>query len=449
MRLRTAVLANPLLVIAIVLALAGVAVAAVPAFQASEKPTFCNNCHEMQPYYTAWTQGSHKSVDCVACHVDGGTVNHIAHKVEASKELWIHLTGDPRFPGGTTDVPNARCLACHKDIPGKTGPRFSHKAHVGEAPCIQCHATAGHQVSLEALGKAGVLATSAVATAQAEAKTSLTTTGSMAGHVAVSCTKCHGAKEIACSKCHTPPHDPRGECTGCHAPGTRWVFTHPTSTDCASCHKAPARHFPGACTDCHSPSVAFKDTKYAHDSSACASCHASPSGHSTAAACAECHRKPGTSWAFSHPSSKSCASCHSAPRGHYAGACATCHSPSIAFKKAVFRHTAGSNCASCHKAPSGHNAAVACASCHRKPGVSWAASHPSSSSCSSCHKPPASHYGTGCSSCHRVGVAWRQATFSHPRVQHGYKAFACVKCHPSGYRSHSCTTCHGPEGGDD
>jgi len=61
---------------------------------------------------------------------------------------------------------------------------------------------------------------------------------------------------------------------------------------------------------------------------------------------------------------------------------------------------------------------------------------------------PGGHYGSSCASCHSPGRPWSSATFSHPSVTHGYRAFPCAKCHPGGYRSHSCTTCHGPGGSD-
>jgi hypothetical protein len=112
--------------------------------------------------------------------------------------------------------------------------------------------------------------------------------------------------------------------------GSRWVFRHPSSTSCASCHSRPAGHRAGAC--------------------------------------ATCHRTPG-SFRFTHPSSKSCSSCHTAPASHYGTSCANCHSPSRAWRSATFSHPSipgGEHtyrsfaCTKCH--PSGPPA-VYC-SCH-------------------------------------------------------------------------------------
>jgi len=450
MRLRARLLAHPLISIALLLVFAGVA-AAVPAFQASERATFCVSCHEMAPYYDAWTDGAHHRVECVECHVDAGALNHVSHKVVAAKELWVHLTGDPRFPKGTAKVPDTRCLSCHASIPQSTGPRFSHKAHAGTGGCVTCHADAGHRVSLESLKAADALKPRAESTTTAQiggaAPAAVTTS---TAHVTISCTKCHDLDKTECSQCHEPPHKKRGECATCHRPGPRWSFTHPTAGDCTSCHQAPAKHYGAACASCHSPAVPFAKTVYTHTAAACEPCHAAPAGHNRAAACAACHTRPGASWAFSHPASSACASCHRAPAKHYGSSCASCHSPGVAFSKAVFRHTS-SKCASCHKAPGGHNRSASCSTCHKKPGVSWAATHPSSNACASCHKAPSSHFGSACASCHKPLVPWRSATFKHPSTgrEHTYRSFACVKCHPNGYSSHTCTACHGPEGDDD
>ncbi|MDO8964053.1 MAG: NapC/NirT family cytochrome c [Coriobacteriia bacterium] len=519
MRLRTALMTHPLVTLAILLGVVGAAFASVPAFKASEAPAFCNSCHEMQPFYTAWSAGAHRNTDCVDCHVDPGTWNHVTHKVIAAKELWVHVAGDPKFPGGDVEVPNERCLRCHADITNKVTPSgFSHRQHAGKANCIQCHRETGHKVSISALKKAGILkpGTSDTQGRALSVQTSGSIESTVALHVKVTCTECHDLAKTACATCHQPKHQARGACSTCHRPGPAWAFAHPASTDCVSCHKAPTKHFPGtcatchspaagfkaasfdhvgatactschaaparhfsgSCTSCHSPSTPFKKTVFRHTSNDCASCHPRPSGHRSGA-CATCHTNPGSSWAFSHPSSTSCASCHRAPAKHFGSSCSTCHTPRIAFARTVFRHKASMNCGQCHKAPANHygstcrtchtpgkafasavfkhsaglNCAtchkakhrgypVSCASCHTRPGSSWAHTHPSSRSCASCHSAPSNHYGTSCASCHSPSRAWSSATFSHPRVQeHTYRSFPCVRCHPNGYSSHYCS-CH-------
>jgi NapC/NirT cytochrome c family, N-terminal region len=423
MRLRGLLLTHPAAILAAALiALSVAGAAAVPVFKATEKPTFCISCHEMQPYYDAWEVGAHKDVDCVACHVDPGTLDHLEHKAVATKELVDHFTTKPAFPRGDAVVPDVRCLVCHKDILNSTGPKFSHKQHAGTAPCVRCHRDTGHQVSLEALKKAGVLAKSssvASGTGPAASLRSASASGSVvatsAAHVAIpQCTKCH---DLDKQKCDT-------------------------------CHKAPAYHFPGDCATCHkAPGVSFKTVSYDHADPTCTSCHTAPAKH-RAGQCSTCHHNTGTDWKFTHPTSIQCSNCHAAPGGHYGPSCSGCHKVGVPFKNAKVAHNLSLNCAGCHTPPGGHHAGR-CSTCHRSPGASWAFTHPASTSCASCHGAPANHYGNTCSSCHSPSRAWASATFTHPSVNHGWKAWACVKCHPNGYASHSCTTCHGPNGGGD
>lgn len=492
-RLRSALVSHPFISAAVAVGLlAGLAAGAVPAFSATEQPSFCRSCHEMNPYHDAWSAGAHRSVACVECHVDAGTVAHVTHKAIAAKELWVHLTGDPKFPTGAGAPPDERCLRCHPDGRTlKTVSGFDHAKHTGTGPCVTCHRDTGHLVTSAALAREGVLRAGAEATAPvagvppgvsvaaaATAETTPSAESSRGVHVATSCSTCHDQLKEDCSTCHTPAHKARtGACVTCHAAGVRWAFRHPANDACTTCHAVPAKHLPGTCTTCHAIGRPFKDVRYTHTGGACSTCHTAPTRHRAGdcstchragsswsfahpgagsactachkaparhrgGACQTCHRRAGVSWAFAHPSSNSCASCHKAPAKHYGASCSSCHKVGVPFRKAVFRHVWRSGCSSCHKAPSGHRSG-ACESCHRNAGSNWAFSHPSSTSCSSCHKAPSGHYGTSCSSCHSPSRAWSNATFTHPRLQeHTYKSFACSSCHPSGYSSASCTSCH-------
>ena len=429
MKIKNLLLTHPAALLAALLIALGAAGVVVPVFKATEKPAFCISCHEMKPYYDAWQSGAHKSVDCVACHVDSGTVNRLKHKVVATKELVDHFTTSPSFPRGDARVPDTRCLSCHKDILSSTGPTFSHKKHAGTALCVQCHRNAGHRVSLDALRKAGVLAKASATTSETTttallAKLASSGTEASRSKVATSalhvpipqCTRCHNLDKQACGTCHKALHKilPTATgCSSCHRPGVKWAFTHPTDEPaCAACHKSPANHFPGQCSTCHHASgVSFKNASYGHTDPTCTTCHAAPAGH----------------------------------RG---GACENCHKVGVPFKSAKIVHNLSLDCTRCHARPGSHRGGQ-CSTCHRNAGSNWGFTHPTSTGCSSCHAAPAGHYGSTCSSCHSPGRAFASATINHPTVQHGWKAWACVKCHPNGYASHSCTTCHGPNGGGD
>ena len=114
--------------VAVALVVAGVAFAGVA--RATDQPSFCGAaCHEMSPFHTAWTQGAHKNISCVECHVDVGTVARMQHKVVALKEVATHVTGDYSFPGNQPPpVPSERCKRCHPNVT-LTSTGFSHAEH--------------------------------------------------------------------------------------------------------------------------------------------------------------------------------------------------------------------------------------------------------------------------------------------------------------------------------
>jgi nitrate/TMAO reductase-like tetraheme cytochrome c subunit len=299
----------------------------------TEQSSFCPTCHEMRPYYTAWQAGGHaRSAQCVDCHVPPGIIAHLAHKPAALKEVWDHFFADSRFPNYSVEMPDARCTACHTTVPAKIGALFSHKLHETKAHCKDCHATTGHLVSLQALADAGILKSGAtgpmVPTGQTPSRAP--------GHIRVVCQDCHDQAHMRCSACHQAPHDPRGECSKCHKPGTKFVFVHPAlaaGTDCGACHRKPAGH--------------LKVT------GACVTCHKSPSG----------------GWTFSHPASGSaCQDCHTPPANHFGVPCSQCHTPGVAFANTVFTHPSNTGahtyrsfpCVKCHP----NNYTTASCTCH-------------------------------------------------------------------------------------
>lgn len=449
--------------------------------RATDRPAFCSSCHEMEPFYDAWSEGPHAGVDCVTCHVGEGSVERLSHKMVALQEVWAHVSGDPTFPLAEVEpIPDERCVACHADIAdGRAG--FSHAEHAAKGSCTDCHRDAGHKVTDTALRDAGVFDPSTRAL-QIAARVAAVGQGraDLPGHVVVDCSSCHEMAATKCSSCHSTPaeHTRQGECTTCHVPATAWVFAHPAEGACLDCHTTPAKHVvteagcqtchpergeawsfahpaAGDCADCHAKSSEHVVTRddctschkqrgkswaFAHDDSPnCTNCHARPAGHRSGT-CVTCHAPSATTWAFSHPgSSASCTSCHSKPAKHRSGSCTSCHSVG---KSWGFSHPGSrSTCTSCHDRPSGHSKS-SCTSCHSV-GKSWSFRHPSSTSCSSCHNPPSAHYGTNCVSCHSPSRSWGNAAFTHPRLkEHSSKSFPCSSCHPSGYSSASCTKCH-------
>jgi hypothetical protein len=251
-------------------------------------------------------------------------------------------------------------------VAGKRLLVFSHTAHERNATCKDCHRQTGHAVSAASLQAAGVLA------ADATTPTIAGMTPSAApGHTAVMCQQCHDQANMKCSSCHEPPHEARGECSGCHRAGAAFVFVHPEGNNCISCHKAPAKHYGSACLVCHSRDVPFVDTVYTHSAGAhCPTCHKPPAKH-YGSGCSYCHSPsvPFAKATFRHPRSANCASCHKAPAKHYGSSCASCHKPLVPFARATFHHPGGTGehsyrsfaCAKCH--PNGYSTAYC--TCHK------------------------------------------------------------------------------------
>lgn len=456
--MKTRATRNPLIVLGIAVGVIAIlAGAAVAATAYTSRPGFCTSCHEMTPYYSAWNAGPHTGVACVDCHVDPGLAAQVPHKVEALREVYVHFTSNPTFPGtDVSPIPDSRCLACHSGTIAVDKPGFDHEQHRQGRSCVQCHTGVGHEVSPASLAQAGIL-DPAGARARKDLRVASVGAGAanIPAHPAVTCTDCHDLAATGCQACHlrdaaghpvrptvsaTLTADP-ASCVRCHSAAT-WAFSHPADpATCTSCHPAPAKHRTGACTQCHTTGDRWTFT-HPDSAATCTACHARPAGHATKT-CSTCHAT-GVSWAFRHPASRDCSACHKKPSGHYAGACAACHKPTQPFASARFTHPgSGARCTDCHKRPAAHSSG-ACASCH-KTGVSWKFAHPSSRSCASCHRAPSNHYGTSCASCHTPSRAWSSATFSHPSVpggKHTYRSFSCSSCHPNGYGSVNCTSCH-------
>ena len=94
--------------IAVATVIVGIAFAGIA--RATDQPGFCGSaCHEMGPFHSAWTQGAHKNIACIECHVDAGQIARMEHKVVALKEVAAHVTGDPNSP--STRSPRSQASA--------------------------------------------------------------------------------------------------------------------------------------------------------------------------------------------------------------------------------------------------------------------------------------------------------------------------------------------------
>ncbi|RME21015.1 MAG: hypothetical protein D6800_12555, partial [Candidatus Zixiibacteriota bacterium] len=251
------------------------------------RPSFCENCHYMDPYVRHWKTSGHAEVSCVKCH-DYGVTEFVS---VALRYVTKTYTMRPK-----ASVRNAKCLAdgCH-DIASLKEPvqyrkniYFNHTVHL-EKPlrgeklrCTSCH----NQI---------VQYDEAVATEHMEVNDKACFVchfkDAGEGEAITGCDACHGMPKepvthagftfdhgpylklsVECKQCHTrivqgDGSVPEGKCFSCHVERSREQYSreqlhaiHVTGQgiDCFKCH-TDIRHgnFEMAsaleirCEDCH------------------------------------------------------------------------------------------------------------------------------------------------------------------------------------------------------
>ncbi len=446
--------------------------------------TNCGSCHKptkwSEVYYdhssTAFPlTGSHTSVACKSCHVNGDYKNtpkdcyscHAAkdnhngqfgtncgscHKTTKWSDVFYdHSTTAFPLTGSHTTV---ACKACHVNGNYKNTPKDCYSCHAAKDKhngqygknCESCHKpTKWNEVTFDHNTTAFPLVDS---------------------HKTVECLACHKNGTFKgtpkdCYSCHAPKDKHNGQfgknCETCHKP-TKWsdvTFDHNvTAFPLVDSHKTVA------CAACHVNGV-YKGTP-----KDCYSCHAPKDKHNGQYGknCETCH-KP-TKWSdvtFDHSASAfpllgkhtnvACSACH--VNGVYVGTpkdCYSCHAP-----KDKHNGQYGTNCARCHtptgwgnitfdhaQSPfplTGAHVNTACTKCHVN-GVFTGTPR----ECVSCHASKDVHAGKAgatCSNCHNTS-AWKPANFAHsfPLRHEGNKAYSCVTCHPGELTVYTCYGCH-------
>lgn len=202
-----------------ILAIILMAVTTVGFIEYSAQPSFCDNCHIMEPYYESWATSSHNDVKCIECHYAPGIRAEAMGKVQAANQVVKYITGTYGSKPWA-EIEDAACLrsGCHTERKLEVtrifqGVRFNHKEHLGELRrgkqlrCTSCHS-------------------------QIVQGDHLTVTQS-------TCYLCHFKDR--------PPGEPVAGCTGCHPSPPRvtspggMVIDHEMyveqRTSCVSCHQ--------------------------------------------------------------------------------------------------------------------------------------------------------------------------------------------------------------------
>lgn len=123
-----------LILFALIVLFIAVSIAAVVY---TERPEFCNSCHEMKPYYRGWKESVHNNVNCLECHYEPNFKSHLKGKIDGLVQVIDHITG--RYSERMfAKINDASCLrsGCHTKekiidtkIMFKDKVRFQHATH--------------------------------------------------------------------------------------------------------------------------------------------------------------------------------------------------------------------------------------------------------------------------------------------------------------------------------
>lgn len=313
-------------ILAVILA----AIGTVGFVEYSAQPSFCTNCHIMEPYYESWASSSHNAVPCISCHYAPGIKAEAMGKLQAANQVVKYVTG----AYGTkpwAEIEDAACLrsGCHSErkLEGEVtyrGVRFDHAEHLGELRrgkrlrCTSCHS----QIV-------------------------------QGDHVTVTQSTC-----ILCHFRDRPPGEPVAGCTGCHPSPPRisspagFVVDHP---------------------------------QYVEDLVSCIGCHSevtSGSGEADRSRCFTCHNEPERiqqfdSTAYVHRThiaihNVECSQCHRAIEHRIVSLeqtfeldCRACHQGTHDEQRRLYAGTGGHGTEG--RPSSMFLARVTCESCHRLP----------------------------------------------------------------------------------
>lgn len=274
------------------------AVGTVGFVEYSAQPSFCTNCHLMQPYYDSWASSTHNQVPCIKCHYAPGIKAEAMGKFQAANQVVKYVTGQY----GTkpwAEIEDAACLrsGCHTlrrvegavDYTGPTDPEivvhFDHAQHLGQLR----------------LGKQ------------------------------LRCTSCHSQIVQGNHLAVTP-----STCYLCHFKGR--AAEEPVA-GCVACHRSPPRVV--------SPAGFVVDhPQYVRDLVSCRSCHeqvTSGTGDAEPARCYNCHNEPERLNEFENT-----ALVHRVHITEHNVECIQCHTP-IEHRLVSLAQVVDLDCGSCHQ----------------------------------------------------------------------------------------------------
>ncbi len=122
----------------------------------SESNMACGTCHDNE--HLRWKTSSHKTIDCIDCHIDPGMSGAVDAQVKGIGNLFTAVFKGTDIQPHEAPVPvsTQNCLGCHAsilrvneigwgDLPENTlkgqGLKIGHSTHVEKytIDCVECH----------------------------------------------------------------------------------------------------------------------------------------------------------------------------------------------------------------------------------------------------------------------------------------------------------------------
>ena len=120
-------------------------------FYVTTTPSFCYNCHVMEPFVDSWEQSAHRKFGCDECHVRPGVTNRIVNQLVVTQNVYLNLLGKADMPEQIRSATNRNCLqdGCHslnRTASTSGDLKIPHRQHVRlrDLQCKDCHFNVVH-----------------------------------------------------------------------------------------------------------------------------------------------------------------------------------------------------------------------------------------------------------------------------------------------------------------
>lgn len=125
----------------------------IPVYVTST-PSFCSNCHIMDPYVSSWERSTHSKAGCISCHVRPGFWNLALNQIVMSKNIYLNFFGKAEMPEEIRSATNENCLQsqCHttnREVSTSGNLIIPHEEHVEMRglQCKDCHFNVVHTIT--------------------------------------------------------------------------------------------------------------------------------------------------------------------------------------------------------------------------------------------------------------------------------------------------------------